>query len=360
MLRGLCALAVVAGHTRGFLFLDYGQIVRPNLAVKVFYALTSLGHQSVMAFFALSGFLVGGKALSDMKAGRWSFKTYLAARLARLWTVLGPALLLTLAADFAGRKITGSAGYNGAYYGMLSSGPLESVDSTVTTMIGNFLFLQTISVPTFGTNGPLWSLANEFWYYMIFPLAASVVLLRQNTWYRTFAALAVAVMVTSLPAHILIPGLIWAAGAVTFLMTQNTMFESVIRHPLYHYYTTAFVLFSLVYRSSGAAYASDLMLGFAWALLLPGLAALPTVSGLYRTAAAMLSGVSYTLYATHFPFLAFVWFSAFAPTQFAPDLASVLLAGALIVASLILASALWWCFERNTGRIRNIAIGWFR
>lgn len=27
-------------------------------------------------------------------------------------------------------------------------------------------------VPIFGSNGPLWSLANEFWYYVLFSLAA--------------------------------------------------------------------------------------------------------------------------------------------------------------------------------------------
>src|SRR5262249_14488667 len=37
--------------------------------------------------------------------------------------------------------------------------------------LGNLFFLQTILVPTFGTNGPMWSLANEFWYYVLFPCA---------------------------------------------------------------------------------------------------------------------------------------------------------------------------------------------
>jgi peptidoglycan/LPS O-acetylase OafA/YrhL len=48
---------------------------------------------------------------------------------------------------------------------------------TATTFVGNLAFLQTIAVPIFGTNGPMWSLANEFWYYLIFPLAASLTLL---------------------------------------------------------------------------------------------------------------------------------------------------------------------------------------
>lgn len=31
------------------------------------------------------------------------------------------------------------------------------------------MFLQTRFTPVFGSNGPLWSLFNEFWYYVLFP-----------------------------------------------------------------------------------------------------------------------------------------------------------------------------------------------
>ena len=45
-------------------------------------------------------------------------------------------------------------------------------------LAANALFLQTIvaarnaphPVPTFGSNGALWSLSYEFWYYLAFPL----------------------------------------------------------------------------------------------------------------------------------------------------------------------------------------------
>ena len=36
--------------------------------------------------------------------------------------------------------------------------------------MGNLFFLQTIFVPPFGSNAPLWSLSFEFWYYLLFPL----------------------------------------------------------------------------------------------------------------------------------------------------------------------------------------------
>jgi peptidoglycan/LPS O-acetylase OafA/YrhL len=39
-------------------------------------------------------------------------------------------------------------------------------------LLGNLVFLQAILVPTWGSNGPLWSLAFEFWFYIWFPTLA--------------------------------------------------------------------------------------------------------------------------------------------------------------------------------------------
>ena len=58
--RGVSALLVVAGHCRAALFPPLSSIASPTLIEKFFYAITSLGYLAVMAFFVLSGFLVGG------------------------------------------------------------------------------------------------------------------------------------------------------------------------------------------------------------------------------------------------------------------------------------------------------------
>jgi hypothetical protein len=59
-LRGLAALLVVVEHLRAFLFVPFPQVVSPGVITKAFYLVTGLGHQAVMIFFVLSGFLVGG------------------------------------------------------------------------------------------------------------------------------------------------------------------------------------------------------------------------------------------------------------------------------------------------------------
>ena len=63
MLRGCAAVLVMAGHLRAYVFQNYDSLNSPDLSVKIFYAITGLGHQAVIIFFAMSGFLVGGKAL---------------------------------------------------------------------------------------------------------------------------------------------------------------------------------------------------------------------------------------------------------------------------------------------------------
>ena len=119
-----------------------------------------------MIFFALSGFLVGGKALSDILRRRFSWSRYLLRRLTRLWIVIVPTLLLTLLFDKIGIALTHGVGYDGRYSALYASGVSASspIDHSLLTFLGNLAFLQTIYFPIFGSNYPMWSLANEFWY----------------------------------------------------------------------------------------------------------------------------------------------------------------------------------------------------
>ena len=173
LVRGVSALLVMLGHLRGFLIVDYGGVPAPGLLTKVFYFATGLGHEAVMVFFVLSGYFVGGSVLAGLGKGSFRWGGYAAARLTRLWMALGPALLLTLAADLVGRQMNPEA-YAGGLAHLFSSGPQSSEPASLapSTFLGNFFFLQTVTLPVYGSNGPLWSLANEFWYYLVFPLLA--------------------------------------------------------------------------------------------------------------------------------------------------------------------------------------------
>ena len=73
LIRGCSALLVCLSHLRNAMFVDYSALVHPNMAIKVFYAVTSFGHQAVMVFFVLSGYFVGGAVLRAGAVGEARF-----------------------------------------------------------------------------------------------------------------------------------------------------------------------------------------------------------------------------------------------------------------------------------------------
>jgi len=354
MLRGLAALVVVIGHIRGFLIVDFSYLEFSAFWHKPVYFIGGLGHQAVIAFFALSGYLVGGKALRDMQTGRWSLSDYLTARLARLWVVVIPALLLTLALDKVGSALGGGAGYEGQLASLLSSGPSESTpaDHSIATFFANVAFLQTIATPVYGSNGPLWSLANEFWYYIIFPLLASSVLVRSSVTKRGLGVVAALLVASALPVSLVLLGSIWCMGAVVSFLAAKKAYSNAFASLPYMLAMSLCVAVGILAGFRWTGVPTDIVLGLAWAALLPALAMLPRVDGHYARIANGLSEISYTLYATHFPLLAFIYFTILAPNQWEPGALPVILAVAMLAAALALAVLFWWLFERRTGEIR--------
>jgi peptidoglycan/LPS O-acetylase OafA/YrhL len=168
IIRALAAFFVVLQHAKNCFFVDY----HPGLAVgwKGFYFFSNFGHQAVIAFFVLSGCVVGRLILRDYWAGQWAWRTYLFDRFTRLWIVLVPALMLTVLWDKCSLhfSIRESFPHGGSFGHLFDGGFAEHLSARI--FAGNVAFLQTIFVPTLGSNGPLWSLANEFWYYIAFPL----------------------------------------------------------------------------------------------------------------------------------------------------------------------------------------------
>src|SRR5690348_8364135 len=143
LVRFVAALLVVAGHVRGTVFREYSALATDsrNLAVASFFALSRLGHEAVIVFFVLSGFLVGGRAFERIAQGRFAAGDYAIDRITRIWVPLIPALVLGTA---------------------IASGPAGPVE-----WAGNLLGLQHVLVEPLGGNAPLWSLAYEIWFYAL-------------------------------------------------------------------------------------------------------------------------------------------------------------------------------------------------
>jgi peptidoglycan/LPS O-acetylase OafA/YrhL len=116
--RGTAALAVLLGHVRAFVFAPYSGSPHFRLAFAPFYILTMLGHQAVIVFFVLSGFLVGGGLLQRVAVGKEvELVPFGIARFSRIYTVLIPALILTAICDRIGLGFFGSTAlYAGKAY----------------------------------------------------------------------------------------------------------------------------------------------------------------------------------------------------------------------------------------------------
>jgi peptidoglycan/LPS O-acetylase OafA/YrhL len=356
MLRGLAALGVVFGHVRSFIFVDYGAVATHSAPVQLFYFVTGLGHQCVLAFFALSGFLVGGSALQQILDGKWSWPRYLLRRITRLWVVLIPALLLTLGLDSAGEILGGHVGYEGNFYHLIGSGPtvLSPTDLSMTTFAGNVLFLQTILTPVFGTDGPLWSLANEFWYYAMFPFMMAGLFGGSRWSIRALMGGIGVVLAILLPRDIVLLGLVWVAGAIAHYVIRVTSRRSQSIGILLLPINVLFLGAAIFVDKYWPAVSSDLVLGFAFACMLPALVLLPNIGSIYSRGADSLAKISYTLYATHFPVLAFIWFVVIAPQKWTISSLSIAIMSLLVVTALLASSAMWWLFERNTDWVRHV------
>jgi len=70
------ALALLE-HWRNFLFVDYRQLGAHKIWWAPVYLLCSAGHQAVVIFFIMSGYLISGSVFRMLEQGRWSWRTYL-------------------------------------------------------------------------------------------------------------------------------------------------------------------------------------------------------------------------------------------------------------------------------------------
>ena len=356
LLRGLAAVCVLMEHWRNILFVDYRDVATHRVLWAPAYIACSCGIASVMLFFVLSGYLVGGSALRMFRQGTWSWREYLLHRFTRLWIVLIPALLLCALLDTIGLKLPFASLL---YHGLSGDHVVLDVAAlrTPPIFLGNLFFLQTIQlplsgflVPTFGSAGSLWSLANEFWYYLLFPLC--VLVLRRDT--QMAARLAYAALLGLVCWFI---GwemcklfLVWLLGAL--LAVARPLRVGVgVRWTASLLYLLPFLSFK---RWTIGVTLSNLTLGVFTALLLwTMLSANSAAAGrLWERFARRLSSFSFTLYLVHIPLctLLAAWFVR--DHRFQPGLRALPVALGIFAVALLTAFLLASVTEYRTNQTR--------
>jgi peptidoglycan/LPS O-acetylase OafA/YrhL len=347
-LRFLAAFAVLAGHSRSLLLEDY----RPDisLVLKILYFATGFGHQAVIVFFVLSGFWISKTVvLRYENVDFW--QKYISARLTRLWIVLIPALALGAALDAFGAYILEAPLYLGEIKTLTIKTP---IDLSSATLSGNLFFLQSLAVPTYGTNGPLWSLAYEFWFYMWFPALYFL-------WRGRPIILLCCLSLGIFYSELLTGFFCWLAGSALFLMSENCKNWVAPRYAALSITVAGLIatVTSLTLSRLGYSSAfSDFTLSISVALILFG-----SMSGRFsfgrwvKPFAAYGAKSSFSLYAIHFPILTLA-VSLIAPRRLAPTSYSVLILSLVIVLLLLCGWAFSRATEAHTDRVRSTLREW--
>lgn len=354
--RGVAALMVALSHLRGFVFVDFHTVDHLGLIWSAFYFVTGFGHQAVMIFFVLSGFLVGGTVVKRADSGQWSWRDYATTRMTRLWIVLLPALLLTAAWDNLGIAITGSSFYNGEMAATYNSGPAPNpFQYNFATFLGNLTFLQTIVVPTFGSNGPLWSLANEFWYYLLFPLMFCAVATKGKVGVK-FASAAIALAICYLlPTGLLTYGLIWLFGVGAFVLHNKVTISRSHRNILLAL-SGIFLVTALTLSRTNNFGVGDFVIGAAFAVMLLPLGQMRGAGAVVTKLSRMGAEFSYTLYLVHFPITAFLACYMLDNRRLMPSLTNAMIFVGLLTVIVSYSFGVYFLFERNTRVARQLVL----
>lgn len=349
LVRGLAAVEVAAAHVRAQMYPSLKSLPDPTLLYQALSFFTGFAHQAVVVFFVLSGWLVGGSLLNKLHEPD-AMLSYAIDRVTRLWIVLIPAFLLTLAVavvdgtvDPRSFDLAGSNPYSGAAF------------------VGNLLGVQDMLVPRYGGNFALWSLAYESWYYVLFPCLVLAWTGRSMA-LRIAAAIAALVAAWLLDTAIVMYFSLWLMGAACSRVRIH------IAAPGFALAVLLLAAMSVYFRLTGSndilveeSFVQDL--AFSAAVLLV-LCCLQSPANLQlrptRIAAQLgerLAAFSFTLYVIHVPVLLAI------RELVAPHLAGGRLdpAGALhfaiylaMLAALVLAAWLFHLpFEAQTARLRR-------
>lgn len=192
-IRALAALAVLFGHMAHIRFTggDYYFLREWNIA-----------SDAVVVFFVISGLVIAYAAERD-----GDLRTYSYNRATRIFTVIVPALILTLVFDAIGTRITMEA-YPQGYYQHLSWSEFLFRGLTLTPQ-----WLGMMEPVRLGSNGPIWSLSYEVAYYMIFGFAVFL------SGARRLVLIALVAFLAGVPILALMPA--WLLGVLVWRRVSN-------------------------------------------------------------------------------------------------------------------------------------------
>ena len=362
-LRWIAAAVVVLSHLEQNILNKGGFVAATGPQVTGFVAkpLTGdggYGHAAVVVFFVLSGFLVGGKLVELLVSPRLrsDWPGFLVDRFSRIFIVLLPVLVLTalIVAALVWFEPTAPFVQTGQWTFDLAQ-PLTN-DLSWARWAGVAVMLNDLVVPTLDANGPLWSLAYEWSYYII---GLAVVL----AYRRVFSRWAVLVMLygaalVGLSAfhqpNILFAGLSWLAGIGARLAFNAEVLRG--RGMLLAGIACVVLLLAL----EAVLPLPDPVLGLGVALMI----AHPAWRRwrFLDATGERLASFSFTLYAMHFPVMLGIMGLLFAagvlPPRLAFDATGFAVVAVIFAVLMLCARGFAFATEDRTVVLRKALLGW--
>jgi peptidoglycan/LPS O-acetylase OafA/YrhL len=309
--RWLAAFLVLISHVRHLVLVDYKNVVNKGFFSKGVYFLTGFGHEAVVVFFVISGFLVGGITLDRWVSKGPDIHGYVAARISRIYTVLIPALFIGLFFDTAGLNFFNASELytNSSQYQTISLNSIIASATSIPTFFGNLLMLQGVLTGNFGSNGALWSLAYEWWYYCIFALIGFAFCNEGN---KRFLCIALALVISVLlPNKIILWGAVWLLGVFAYKWFSSNKWKI---NPLLGF--SVFFILMIASRLSHnqdnvenhesllQEFLRDFILGVAYVIALVSSSQF-SIYSVFSKLSERLADFSFSTYLFHFPLMVF-------------------------------------------------------
>lgn len=315
-LRGFSAFLVLVAHAQQILvnptWMPFSLSGRSDVVPFVYSQIGALG---VMIFFVLSGFLITYSIGANLKSNefkKFDATKYFKGRLRRLFPPLlfsqGVVLLVFGILYFFDANSSAYFATGKELYLARNEMGFNTVD-----YLGSFFFLNTIveDVNSPIVNGPLWSVAQEFWFYV---LAGLLVLSFYNRKILAVLAVVLAFLMSQGSVFFLYGFGVWLFGCLAAVLHMTKFHERKAMIVMAIFVITLSVWSVLIYLNADSFIRSrhKFVFGVAFSLLLLLLLNSEIMLGRFSRSwvvkkIAEQADFSYTLYLIHFPLLLLVW-----------------------------------------------------
>lgn len=292
----------------------------PGFTGGFLWQLAGLGHEAVVFFFVLSGFVIAFVCFDKQESGL----NYTVNRMARIYSVAIPSIVLTVGLYYLGHLLNPSAFKN---VDPLLINPFLTIISALT-----FTNQSWISIKFF-SNAPYWSMGYEVLYYAFF----GVLFYFKGIYRYLFLALLLAIMGPSIILYLPV----WLLGVLSFLAVKRISWPNFIYWFLYLASIVSIIFFIQIQEDINSffqhifneklytyllepaeKFASDYFLAASVAIHIFASAKVLTQDTFFNDTVAKgiryLSAHTFSLYLYHMPIMYFIY--AIAPIINSPNL----------------------------------------